>query len=238
MRTIAIAVAVLALALGASCSRDEAPPKPAVVPPAAPTPPAARAPQPPAASHDDGDPVITAALEYARSLEIDSRPQAREIYEQVIQRYPTTSCEGGPVGFQCADEARRRLRVLGCLDERGEPKTEADSAALAGSIVQALGANDRAALVARASCDFLFGVCHSDVGANDVPDGPLACLAKIAGTSAQVGAAVDASSDWATYPLSSKPKLTLLLERSDESEGWTWSGLCYESNDRDPCATK
>jgi hypothetical protein len=237
MRKTAIAIAAACLALAAACSHDESAPKRDVAPP-----PAAQAPPPaapsdpqPAPGPDTGDPVIAAALEYAHGLELDSPEQARDLYGAVIRRYPTTVCSDGPVDSPCAEQARRRIRVLDCLEDRGEPKTEPDSAALSASIVQALASSDRRGLTARASCDFLFGPCHSDAVVNDVPDGPLACLSKIAGTSAKAGAAVDASGDWAAYPLSSNPPLTLLLER-DEVDGWSWIGLCYDVHD--PCTAK
>lgn len=180
------------------------------------------------------DPVVAAAIANARTLEGAESQEARSIYEAVIQNHAAVWCDAGPVGFQCAHEARRRLRILDCVAKRSAPTTASDSAALAATIVRAVRDDDRAALTKHAACDFSFGPCYSDAGTNDVPAPAFACLARIVRADVQLAPSPDeASETWARYPLSSSPVLSLELRRPDSSAEWTWSGVCYDKES--PC---
>ena len=202
------------------------------------TPPPPLPPPPPAAGEETLalDPVLSAAMESALGREADAPDEARSIYAAIIEKHPSVWCDGGPIAYFCADEARARLRVMACRDARRASVTASSSAALAETLVAALRANDAASLQAHAACDFLYGPCESDVGTNDVPDLILSCLPRVVGRNVQLASAREDGEDRVSIALTSTPVLSLLLARADATAPWTWRGVCYPADD-EPCAS-
>jgi hypothetical protein len=183
------------------------------------------------------DREASAAIERALDLEAESPGEARSIYESVLREYPSAHCDQETLSFRCADEAERRLRILACLEKQSAPARVPDPARLAASILKLLSENDPAALEALARCDFVFGPCDSDTGTNDVPRFALSCLTQRAGgAGVALAANAEITEEWARYPLTSTPPLSLLLGWDDAVGGWVWTGVCFEADD--PCPTR
>jgi hypothetical protein len=224
-RIVAVMLGCLAVA-GCSDETDSTQPPPSPPPP-------------PAASAETLvlDPVLSAAMQSALEREADAPSEARSIYTAIVEKHPAVWCDGGPIAYFCADEARARLRVMACRDARRAPVTASSSAALAETIAAALRANDAASLESHAACDFMYGPCESDAGTSDVPDFVLACLPRVVGRSVQLASTREDDERRAAIALTSTPVLHLLLTRPDATAPWTWNGVCFSPDD-DPCASQ